>query len=148
MRAVTIPSVLVVKDSDEVFDTVQMALKASCLRCAVRRTVNGNGGLAVSRGRGRTLPRPVVVLQDSNPPGMDGRDALGLIKGDPDLQDLPVVVLTTSSNPRDQGFCYHAGVNAFHGKPLCHDEHPDFLRRVLAHWLGFAVLPSVHGATA
>ena len=148
MRAVTIPSVLVVEDSDEDFDTVQMARKASGLRCAIRRAVNGNGGLALSRGRGRMLPRPVVVLQDSNPPGLDGRDALGLIKGDPDLRDLPVVVLTTPSNPRDQGFCYHAGVNAFHGKPLCHDEHPDLLRRVLAHWPGFAVLPSMHGATA
>ena len=148
MRAVTIPSVLVVEDSDEDFDTVQMARKASGLRCAIRRAVNGNGGLALSRGRGRMLPRSVVVLQDSNPPGLDGRDAPGLIKGDPDLRDLPVVVLTTSSNPRDQGFCYYEDVNAFHGKPLCHDEHPDLLRRVLAHWLGFAVLPSVHGATA
>ena len=148
MTAVTIPSVLVVEDSDEDFDTVQMALKASGLRCAIRRAVNGNGCLALSRGRGRMLPGPVVVVLDLTPPGMDGRDALGLIKGDPDLRDLPVVVLTTSSLPRDQGFCCHAGVNVFHGKLLCHDEHLDLLRRVLAYWLGFAVLPRVHGAMA
>ena len=148
MTAVTIPSVLLVEDSDEDFDTVQMALKASGLRCAIRRAVNGNGCLDLSRGSGRMLPRPVVVLPDLNPSGMVGRDALGLNKGDPDLRDLPVVVLTTSSNPKDRGFCYHAGVNAFHGKPLCHEEHLDLLRRVLAYWLGFVVLPRVHGAMA
>ena len=147
MTAVTIPGILVVEDSDEDFDTVQMALKASGLRCAIRRAVNGNECLDLLRGNGRMLPRPVFVLLDLNLPGMDGRDALSLIKGDPDLRDLPVVVLTTSSNPRDMDFCYHAGVNAFHVKPLRHDEHLDLLRGVLGYWLGCAVLPSVHEAT-
>lgn len=144
MTAVTIPSILVVEDSDEDFDTVQMALKASSLSCAIRRAVNGNDCLDLLRGGGRMLPRPVFVLLDLNLPGMDGRDALSLIKGDPDLRDLPVVVLTTSSNPRDLDFCYHAGVNAFHVKPLRHDEHLDLLRDVMAYWLGCVVLPNVH----
>jgi CheY-like chemotaxis protein len=150
MTAVTIPSIasmLVVEDSDEDFDTVQMALKASGLSCAIRRAVNGNDCLDLLRGSGRMLPRPVFVLLDLNLPGMDGRDALSLIKGDPDLRDLPVVVLTTSSNPRDLGFCYQAGANAFHVKPLRHDQHLGLLRRVLDYWLVSALLPSAQGAT-
>jgi CheY-like chemotaxis protein len=149
MTAVTlpsIPSILVVEDSDEDFDTVQIALKASGQHCVIRRAINGKDCLDRLRGSRRVLPRPAFVLLDLNLPGMDGRDALSLIKGDPDMRDLPVVVLTTSSNPKDLGFCYHAGVNAFHVKPLRHDEHLDLLRRVLAYWLGCAVLPNVHEA--
>lgn len=146
MTAGTLPSILVVEDSDEDFDTVQMALKAAGLRCAIRRAGNGNDCLDLLRGSGRMLPRPVFVLLDLNLPGMDGRDVLSLIKRDPDLRDLPVVVLTTSSNPRDLDFCYDAGANAYHVKPLRYDQHLELLRGVLGYWLGCAVLPGVHEA--
>jgi CheY-like chemotaxis protein len=146
MTTVTIPNVLVVEDSDEDFDTVQLALKASGEPCVVQRASNGKECLDLLRGSGRMLPRPAFVLLDLNLPGMDGRSALSLIKGDSDLRDLPVVVLTTSSNPRDLGFCYQAGVNAFHVKPVRHDEHLDLLREVFAYWLRSVVLPNVHEA--
>jgi CheY-like chemotaxis protein len=146
MTAVTISSILVVEDSDEDFDTVQIALKTSGQHCVIQRAINGKDCLDWLSGSGRMLPRPAFVLLDLNLPGMDGRAALSFIKSDPDMRDLPVVVLTTSSNPKDLGFCYHAGVNAFHVKPLRHDEHLDLLRHLLDYWLGCVVLPNLHEA--
>ena len=45
-------------------------------------------------------PRPGLILLDLNMPKKDGREALREIKTDPDLRQIPVVVLTTSRRPR------------------------------------------------
>src|SRR5918912_4632014 len=46
-------------------------------------------------------PRPGLILLDLNMPRMDGREALRVLKGDPDLRQIPVVVLTTSQAEED-----------------------------------------------
>src|SRR5438105_2841935 len=47
-------------------------------------------------GRFATAPRPGLILLDLNMPRVDGRQALRLIKTDPDFRSIPVVILTTS----------------------------------------------------
>ena len=47
-----------------------------------------------------TAPRPGLILLDLNMPRKDGREALAEIKADPDLRDIPVVVLTTFQGQR------------------------------------------------
>ena len=44
---------------------------------------------------------PGIILLDLNMPKMDGREALGEIKADPELKQIPVVVLTTSKAEED-----------------------------------------------
>jgi CheY-like chemotaxis protein len=148
MTADPMPGILVVEDSDEDFDTVQMALKASSLHYVIWRAGNGQACMDLLRGHGRVLPRPALVLLDLELPGMDGRDTLSLIKGDSTLRDVPVVVLTTPSNRVDVGCCYQAGANGFHVKPLRHDKHLALLRDVLTYWLGDVLLPNAHEAAA
>ncbi|HEY1487888.1 MAG TPA: response regulator, partial [Micromonosporaceae bacterium] len=46
-------------------------------------------------------PRPGLVLLDLNLPRKDGREVLADIKSDPDLCDIPIVVLTTSAAEED-----------------------------------------------
>jgi CheY-like chemotaxis protein len=46
-------------------------------------------------------PRPDLILLDLNLPGLDGRDLLSEISADPDLREIPVVVLTNSLVERD-----------------------------------------------
>ena len=57
------------------------------------------------------------------------------------LRHLPVVVLTTSANPRDLAFCYHAGANAYHVKPIRYADHIQVLLDVFTYWLGTVALP-------
>ena len=58
-----------------------------------------------------TSPRPGLILLDLNMPKMDGREALREIKTNPDLKDIPVVVLTTSKAEEDILRSYNLGVN-------------------------------------
>ena len=47
------------------------------------------------------VPRPDLILLDLNLPRLDGREVLAIIKSDPDLRRIPVVVLTTSEAEED-----------------------------------------------
>jgi CheY-like chemotaxis protein len=70
------------------------------------------------RHAGRTdLPRPAVVLLDLNMPGIDGRETLRIIRADPRIRRIPVVILTTSTADDDIAASYEAGANAYIVKP-------------------------------
>ncbi len=60
----------------------------------------------------RHAPRPGMILLDLNLPGTDGREFLAEIKREPDLKNIPVVVLTTSNDQGDIDACYSAGANS------------------------------------
>lgn len=78
---------------------------------------------------------PTLILMDLNSHGVDGREALVAIKTDGDLKQIPLVVLTTSANPKDVVFCYRAGANAYHVKPVRHDQYLVLLGTLLRYWL-------------
>ena len=86
-------------------------------------------------------PRPGVILLDLNLPRLDGREVLGLIKKDPNLLRIPVVVLTTSADEADVFECYQGGANTYITKPV---EFGKFLEAVITigeYWLRIAVIP-------
>lgn len=84
---------------------------------------------------------PALVLLDLNLPKVDGREVLSVIKDDPALKPVPVIVLTSSSAERDIAESYELGVNAYVTKPL---DIADFLaavRSIGTFWLTIATLP-------
>lgn len=62
------------------------------------------------------------------------------IKTDSILKEIPVVILTTSNNPKDVAFCYQAGANAYHVKPVLHDQYLLLLGSLLHDWLDSVTL--------
>jgi CheY-like chemotaxis protein len=127
------PPVIVVEDSDEDFDTIAQAISAAGLSVDVRRVSTGGDCLDLLRGPLRV--RPALVLMDLNTPGTDGREALETIKADPALKGYPVVVFSTSGNPKDIASSYLAGANAYHVKPVRHSEHLQAVSELLTYWL-------------
>ena len=141
-------SILVVEDSDEDFDTLVEAVHAAGQTRTIRRALSGDQCLAMlHHNRGATkVPQdllPALIFMDLNSHGVDGREALVLIKTDPWLKDIPLVVLTTSSNPKDLAFCMSAGANAYHVKPVRYDQYLLLLRSIMLYWLESAQLPSM-----
>ena len=138
-------SILVVEDSDEDFDTLVEAARGVGKTRTIHRAVSGGDCLALLRGESGTDQAPLsllptLIFMDLNSHGIDGREALVVIKTDPVLKEIPLVVLTTSANPKDLAFCYQAGVNACHVKPVRHDHYLLLLRSVLLYWLESATL--------
>ena len=86
-------------------------------------------------------PRPGLILLDLNMPRMDGREALMLIKGDPKLHDIPVVVLSTSSLDQDIVRSYQLGVNSFITKPVTFTGLVEAMNVLGRYWLEIVELP-------
>lgn len=128
-------AILVVEDCDEDFDTVREALLRAGLPAVLARALTGEEGLDMLHGLSHAERRPQLVLLDLNTPGCDGRDALAEIKSDPALRSIPVVVLTTSSNPRDRETCDRLGADAYHVKPFLFPEHLALVERIFSRWL-------------
>jgi CheY-like chemotaxis protein len=135
--------VLVVEDSDEDFETVMTAARMAGIGHEVRRAVSGDDCLQLLRGTPGLPPvQAALVLLDLNTPHGDGRNALEQMYAEARLRAIPVVVVSTSANPRDVDFCYTFGANAYHVKPVSHAEHLAVLQGVFAYWLGSVVLPT------
>lgn len=87
---------------------------------------------------------PGLILLDLNMPKMDGREALRVIKSDPALRHIPVIVFTTSSAEEDIITSYDLGVNSFIIKPASFERLVDVMRSIKTYWLDTVALPKVN----
>ncbi len=101
-----------------------------------------------SQGKYADTPRgPVgVILLDLNMPRLDGREALKIIKADPDLHRIPVVVLTTSKAEEDILRTYDLGVSSFITKPVTFDGLVEVIKVLGRYWFEIVALPSDYAA--
>lgn len=88
-----------------------------------------------------TSPVPGLILLDLNMPRKDGREALKEIKSDPNLKNIPVVVLTTSKAEEDIYRTYNLGVNSFISKPVSFEGLVDIMKTLTRYWLEIVELP-------
>lgn len=87
------------------------------------------------------LSIPSIILLDLNLPGTDGRKVLEEIKQDEKLKTIPVIVFTTSSNPKDIETCYRFGVNSYILKPMSVQKSKHVMQSIVDYWLSIVVLP-------
>lgn len=130
--------VLVVEDLDDDFLTVaEVAHRAGIPNPLVRAETLGAARRAVERG---TDPFSFVLL-DLNLPDGPGADLVRALRASEARRALPVIVFTTSDNPRDLREVYTAGANAYHAKALRHVQNVRTLEEIFAYWLSAALLP-------
>ncbi len=88
-------------------------------------------------------PRPGLILLDLNMPRKDGREALAEIRADPELQGIPIVVLTTSRADEDIVRTYDLGVNSFITKPVTFEGMVSIVQHLANYWFEIVELPQV-----
>lgn len=125
--------VLLIEDSAQDIEAVQRTISRS-YPTATLETIT-DGGRVVDRLLSPEAARPDVVLLDLNLPGTDGHTVLTHIRARPELTDLVVVVLTSSTDPRDVEDCYRAGANGFLFKPVDYAMFRAVLCGAFDYWL-------------
>jgi len=90
----------------------------------------------------QSAPRPGLILLDLNMPKKNGHEVLAVIKGNPDLRTIPIIVLTTTRHIDEIVRAYKEGANAFMTKPTSFDGYQDALRAVDHFWLHLVQLPN------
>jgi chemotaxis family two-component system response regulator Rcp1 len=84
---------------------------------------------------------PDLILLDINLPKMDGKEVLGIIKNDPDLKRIPVIMLTTSSSENDILASYENHANCYITKPVDLERFMDVVRTIEDFWISIVKLP-------
>ena len=123
------------------------ALEENRLANEIRFVVDGEDLMDYLHCRGKyaapgSAPRPGLILLDLNMPKMDGREALAEIKNDPNLRQVPVVILTTSKAEEDIYRTYQLGVNSFITKPVSFTSLAEVMKTITKYWFEIVELPA------
>lgn len=133
--------ILLVEDDPRDVDLTLAALAENNLANEVVVARDGQEALDYLRRQGvfkmRAEGHPAVVLLDLKLPKVDGLEVLAQIKGDSQLQLIPVVMLTSSRQEQDLVTSYRTGVNAYVVKPI---DFAEFQRSVKELGLFWAVI--------
>ncbi len=138
-------TILMADDDDDDRRLTQEALLEGRLVNDLRFVENGEELIDYLRHQGAYAgtdsPRPGLILLDLNMPRKDGRAVLKEIKSDPELRQIPVVVLTTSKADEDVFKSYDLGVNSYIVKPVTFDALVDILQTLEKYWFEIVELP-------
>ena len=88
-----------------------------------------DGNSAVEAARTQT---PDIVLLDIRMPGMNGMDAMRVLKAEPSLGDVPIVALTARALSEERDAALKAGFDAFISKPVMPDQLLNQLETILS----------------
>lgn len=79
---------------------------------------------------GRVPNGPLLLLLDINMPRVDGVEVLRRLKADANTRELPVIMLTTTDDPREVQRCYELGCSSYVTKPVEYDRFVEAIRRL------------------
>lgn len=95
------------------------------------------------RGKYARVPRPDLILLDLGLPRIDGRVVLTQVKGDADLGEIPVVVMTASKDHEDLLRSEQLQVDGYITKPVDLEKFLALVRDLKRFWHADLILPAV-----
>jgi CheY-like chemotaxis protein len=140
-------TVLLVEDNQDDIFVMKMACQRTGIPHVLRVVTDGTMAIDYLSGKGeysdRTAhPLPDVVFLDIKMPKCDGHEVLKWIRSQPGLKNLPVVMLTVSTQMSDVERAYELGVTSYLQKVSCLAEFGQGVRIILKYWLELNVGPS------
>jgi two-component system response regulator len=147
MNHENIVEILLVEDNLRDAELTIRALKRSNLANRVFHAVDGAEALDFLFGRGKFKQSspveegvqieatPKVILLDLKLPKVNGLEVLRLIKSDPRLHTIPVVIVTSSAEDPDMEAAYKLGANSYIIKPVQFDAFMEAVSKLGVYWL-------------
>jgi two-component system, chemotaxis family, response regulator Rcp1 len=139
-------TILIVDDDQDCRMLIRDAISESKVCNRVFEVSDGREALDFLHQRGRWVhaPKPGLIYLDIEMPGMNGQEVLASIKANPNLRDIPVVMITGVSDELQMRKAAEAGANSYTLKPASAEQ---FLQTVLTstnYWLTIHQYPDHH----
>jgi CheY-like chemotaxis protein len=135
----TTESILLVEDNPDDAELTRLALSRHGLVGCVTHVSDGMQALDYLYRRdafaSRAAGNPSLILLDLKMPLLDGIGVLNEIKSSELLHNIPVVVLTSSTEPSDLLRAYTAGTNAYMAKPTEFSQFLSAMKHVCEFWI-------------
>ena len=140
----SVPNVLLVEDSDTDIAIIKDAFGRTQLLKIIDVIKDGEEAIDYLRKTGKYKDKeiPGLVLLDINLPKKNGFQVLEEIKTDPNLKQIPVIILTTSDRDEDITQSYAKGACTFVKKPVSFEEFSKTIQYFSSYWALVAKLPS------
>ncbi|NBV23970.1 MAG: response regulator [Proteobacteria bacterium] len=140
--------ILVADDDDGQARLIEKNLVRAGLHNPIQRFHDGQQILdflfRCGEGAKRENSAPYLLLLDIRMPKVDGVEVLRQIKADVELRKLPVIMLTTTEDPREVERCHLLGCNSYIAKPVDYDKFSEAIKQI-GLFLSIVKVPSVNG---
>jgi CheY-like chemotaxis protein len=143
-------AILLVEDDANDALLVQRAFRKAKAANPIRVVEDGEQAIDYLAGRGgfadrERYPLPVLVLLDLKLPRKSGFELLAWLKGQPALNRLPVVVLSSSEETSDINRAYDLGANSYLVKPVAFETLQEMVKVLNLYWIILNEPPVVSG---
>lgn len=126
--------ILLAEDDDGHATLIQRNLQRAGVINEIVHVKDGQEALDYLRGDGAYVGRgnhvPTLMLLDINMPRVNGIDVLREVKATPATAALPVIMLTTTDDPREVQRCYELGCSVYLTKPVQYPEFVEAIKRL------------------
>ncbi len=126
--------ILLAEDDDGHVELITSTLQDAGILNEVIRFRDGEEALEFFYGNGKAPAvkegHSYLLLLDIRMPKTDGVQVLERLKGDPRYQRMPIIMLTTTDEPREIERCHALGCNSYVTKPIAFADFVDKLRRL------------------
>lgn len=127
-------TILIAEDDDGHAELIMEGLKESGVCNNMIRFIDGEQAWDFISGKEQNqnldIEKSYLLLLDINMPKMDGVEVLQKIKSDDKLKNMPVIMLTTTDDPREVEKCYALGCNVYVTKPVNFTKFAEVLKRL------------------
>jgi CheY-like chemotaxis protein len=144
-----LPTVLHIDDDPNDAELLRAATRRVETSFQLQSLEDGDQAMAYLTGHApytdrETYPQPALILLDLKMPRMGGFEVLRWIRGQPQLKEIPVIMLSGSELKEDVQQAYQAGAHFYMVKPLGFDALVAFIQKLQTTWLtgGFALPPA------
>jgi two-component system response regulator len=132
--------ILLVEDNPSDADLTRRALVKGRIANDLVVAEDGQEAMDYLRGEGAWAGRncadlPALILLDLKLPKIPGLEVLRLVRADPLIRRVPVVILTSSNEDQDIGAAYDIGVNSYVRKPVDYKEFQVAIENLGLFWL-------------
>jgi len=126
--------IVLVEDDDGHANLVERNLKRAGVANGIHRLKDGQEALDFVQGKGAYTSanpsQPMLILLDIKMPRVDGVEVLRQLKSDPRTTLVPVIMLTTTDDPREIQRCYELGCSVYITKPVDYQAFVEAIKRL------------------
>jgi CheY-like chemotaxis protein len=126
--------ILLAEDDEGQAFLVQRNLERAGIANGITHVIDGQEALDFVSRRGRFADRkaagPLLLILDINMPRLNGVEVLSEIRANKETAKLPVIMLTTTDDPREIERCYELGCNNYITKPVEYDDFAEAVKRL------------------
>jgi CheY-like chemotaxis protein len=123
-------TILLAEDDDGHAELIQELLVDVGVRNPLIRFHDGQEVLDFLKDKAALVDHSYLLLLDIRMPRVSGVDVLRHMKGDDTLKDIPVIMLTTTDDPREVQNCYQLGCNCYVTKPIEFEQFTSVLKQL------------------